>query len=64
MTEDQICTVKFHAGNAAQNAAAAYWAKSSREFLVGMLLDDLRGAAKAAGYTLSPIVAEPVEVAE
>lgn len=61
MNEDQLHGLRYHAAYAAQHASAAYWSKENREFLYNMALDDLRQAALAAGYTLTPIAQETQE---
>lgn len=61
MNDEQLSGVRYHTAYAAQHASAAYWSKENREFLANMAIDDLRQAAIAAGYTLTPIAQETQE---
>jgi len=61
MNDDQLNRIRYHAAYAAQHACAAYWSKENREFLSTAALDDLRQAALAAGYSLTPIAQETQE---
>ena len=61
MSDDQLFGVRYHVACAAQHASAAYWSKENREFLSNLALGDLRQAALAAGYTLTPIAQETQE---
>jgi len=61
MNDYQLGGLRSYAAIASQHACAAYWSKENREFLSNMALDDLRQAALAAGYTLTPIAQETQE---
>lgn len=64
LTPGKIGIIDSYAGTASTRAAAWIWATPvNREILERMMIDDLRRAVEAAGYAMTPLVAEAVEVA-
>ncbi len=59
LTPEQLGTIKVYARQVAHDAAAAIWASASRDYLSRQIIDHLRVAVQAAGYTMQ--IAEPKE---
>jgi hypothetical protein len=53
MTPSEISIIKSYAGTASNHAASWIWANQpNREILERMMIDDLRAAVAAAGYSM------------
>lgn len=61
MKPEQYATFSANAGLASQDANAILWGSPSKAALHCMMIEKLRQAALAAGYTLTPIAQETQE---